>query len=138
MIHAFIYIFKNVWIQDFTINILPFMQFTLDQYSWSVAIKGLSIWHSVVHTMYTVTLSYCTGKVWTRHYPGIIGVLPQWFRESSIRYTDGSLQVFHHRFREGEFLRPLLYVLSWQFVLHHELSQVTHHLRWWSHLDYIA
>lgn len=123
IIHAFIYIFKNVWIQDFTINILPFMQFTLDQYSWSVAIKWLS---------------YCTGKVWTRHYPGIIGVLPQWFRESSIRYTDGSLQVFHHRFREGEFLRPLLYVLSWQFVLHHELSQVTHHLRWWSHLDYIA
>lgn len=55
-------------------------------------------------------------------------------RESSMWYPDVSLQELHHRQGEGQLVRPLLYFCPGQVVLHHELGQVTHDLRGWSHL----
>lgn len=54
--------------------------------------------------------------------------------ESSMRYSDVSLQELDHRQGEGQLIRPLLHFCPGQVVLHHELGQVTHDLRGRSHL----
>lgn len=54
--------------------------------------------------------------------------------ESSMWYADVSLQELDHRQGEGQLICPLLHFCPCQVVLHHELCQVTHDLRGWSHL----
>ncbi len=58
----------------------------------------------------------------------------EWFRESSMRYPNVSLQELHHGQGEGQLIGPLLHFRPGQVVLHHELGQVTYDLGGWSHL----
>lgn len=50
---------------------------------------------------------------------------PKRLRKTSIWLADQALEKLHHRFREGQFIGSLLYLLSVQFVLDHELSKIT-------------
>lgn len=52
---------------------------------------------------------------------------PQGFGESAMRLSQIALQVFNHRRGEVELVRSGQHVALVEFVLHHELGQVSHH-----------
>lgn len=58
----------------------------------------------------------------------------KWFWESSVWYSDVSLQELDHGQREGQLIRSLLHLRPAQAVLHHELGQVAHDLWGRGHL----
>lgn len=55
--------------------------------------------------------------------------------ESTVRYSDVSLQELDHGLGEGQLIRPLLHLRPGQVVLHHELSQISNDLGGRSHLE---
>ncbi len=58
------------------------------------------------------------------------------FGESTRWLSQVSLKVFYDRLREGQLLGAVLHHLTRQFVLYHELCQISNHLGGWRHLKH--